>query len=914
MTNSVGGGRAQRWCNSLLHRDVQDPAELGPFSTWRGSLNEPNQRVIRADVERTRGDVEFFRQAGTKAKMEAMLTCWCQRHETRYKQGLNEVLAPFLYLQCEPSGLAGEAAPSDDTVFQLFSAFVDRYVPFFECEDFVPLQSGFVFFRRLLLYHHPDLHNLLVDRGISPDMFCTPWFLTLFASKTPLKLTYLLWDRLLEKADPTFFVFLAVAVLAGQNEAIFAAERSRLPEILTSLGVSSREHLEGVWYVAEGLQRTTPATYSARLRRNVLRPNIGQQQSAKSEDKGGSAEDVLDRLEKEKCFFILPDEVVGHCYPPKLGEARQPWHPTAWSTWRLLVLDLRPAGEFEDARLPAALHFELESLLSVQPPGAEQDGASSGNGNSTDAANARGSWTSAAGAAGRRLLQSLGNVGGSSRGNGRQFQPEQVFEALKATLGEDWVKDSKAHICLVGSLSCAALVRSLYEVLTQKLSLPHVSVASGGHEAVFACARKHGFEVLLGDEVSSGAVPSKGSGGLPSAQPGAADREGSHLAALQSAAGSAWSGLRKQAEAAAEAATAAAAAAAGAGAPGGIVQGPYAGGGQAAEAVCSRPDLLDRPGNWQRSTAGIPAKHLGLRQLPGDALLRGGARIWRCVAVVVSPSFAAFETGEAAAAVAAGDSSSSPWAGCRCCLRLLEKDDSSSSGGKRLALCLEDPLEQQDNGDSLVTMLADLPVKRIRRVTARRNIAEALLFYFQNTATKAGSAAAAPDMVLYFLEGREDARQFVSELRLGHESSGGGVRKLSAESEAEAEAAAAPAGEAAAAAVAVAGSGGGEDAEATATAEADCASPTRSEASTIRCETPLAAANVLLSSDGTPATAACEDAAGTTLAPTAEAAKTAAPEFASADKDPVEEQGLAAGDPPRSQGAEEADPQQATSL
>jgi len=78
----------------------------------------------------------------------------------------------------------------------------------------LPLQCAFVFFRRLLLYHRPDLHNLLAEGHVSPDMFCMPWFLTLFASKTPLRLTLQLWDRHLERAEPQFFVFLAAAVLA----------------------------------------------------------------------------------------------------------------------------------------------------------------------------------------------------------------------------------------------------------------------------------------------------------------------------------------------------------------------------------------------------------------------------------------------------------------------------------------------------------------------------------------------------------------------------------------------------------------------------------------------------------------------------------------------------------------------------
>ena len=76
---------------------------------------------LAQDAERTRSDMEFFRQPALRDKMEdgnggatcsspfrckrivgwhmfsnclccheAMLTCWCQERQTKYKQGLNE--------------------------------------------------------------------------------------------------------------------------------------------------------------------------------------------------------------------------------------------------------------------------------------------------------------------------------------------------------------------------------------------------------------------------------------------------------------------------------------------------------------------------------------------------------------------------------------------------------------------------------------------------------------------------------------------------------------------------------------------------------------------------------------------------------------------------------------------------------
>jgi len=45
-----------------------------------------NQRVIRADAERTRGSENL-----NKDKVEVLLTLYCKRNNLKYKQGLNEV-------------------------------------------------------------------------------------------------------------------------------------------------------------------------------------------------------------------------------------------------------------------------------------------------------------------------------------------------------------------------------------------------------------------------------------------------------------------------------------------------------------------------------------------------------------------------------------------------------------------------------------------------------------------------------------------------------------------------------------------------------------------------------------------------------------------------------------------------------
>jgi hypothetical protein len=55
-----------------------------------------NQRVVRADAERTRGQEQL-----DKDMIELILTKYCKNNNIKYKQGLNEIVAPFMYLMQE---------------------------------------------------------------------------------------------------------------------------------------------------------------------------------------------------------------------------------------------------------------------------------------------------------------------------------------------------------------------------------------------------------------------------------------------------------------------------------------------------------------------------------------------------------------------------------------------------------------------------------------------------------------------------------------------------------------------------------------------------------------------------------------------------------------------------------------------
>ena len=48
-------------------------------------------------------------------------------------------------------------------------------------EDFYSLQAALALLQLLLKYHDPELSLYIDENQVTPEMYATPWFLTLFA-------------------------------------------------------------------------------------------------------------------------------------------------------------------------------------------------------------------------------------------------------------------------------------------------------------------------------------------------------------------------------------------------------------------------------------------------------------------------------------------------------------------------------------------------------------------------------------------------------------------------------------------------------------------------------------------------------------------------------------------------------------
>jgi len=259
--------RLKNLLKSSLFRG-QVPSELR-FATWKRLLGVsdepdadalltkaiqdcerdlPNQRVIRVDVERTRVDLPEFREPPAQEFLTQLLTYFCKTRQCRYKQGLNEVLAPFVYLLtqrradepdifCKPG--------TEGLVYRMWTTFMDRFIPHLydddrpgEGEEMITLQCSFRFFELLLLYHDPELWHLLDHNKLKPELYASPWLMTMFAQNIPMFQAFQLWETMLLGdgilGDAYVILFVALAFLCSNRNTFLTADPSDLPVLLTS--------------------------------------------------------------------------------------------------------------------------------------------------------------------------------------------------------------------------------------------------------------------------------------------------------------------------------------------------------------------------------------------------------------------------------------------------------------------------------------------------------------------------------------------------------------------------------------------------------------------------------------------------------------------------------------------------------
>ncbi|KAJ1454771.1 rab-GTPase-TBC domain-containing protein [Pelagophyceae sp. CCMP2097] len=223
------------------------------------------ERVLDADVRRTRR-AECVTDAAQQ-DLRSLLRRFCASRGAPYRQGLNELAAPFSLL-----------APVDDELHALFDAFVSSFAAAFYASGSAstnrPLLRACGLFSALANYHDPELSHHLCSAGFSPALYATPWFLTLMARAAPDSLGHVLhiFDAWIALDDAGGVFYGSLALLRAHRSKLLEAAPSRLPHVFASLQLigGASLALSAVVSEARALREATPHCLRGALKKVLV--------------------------------------------------------------------------------------------------------------------------------------------------------------------------------------------------------------------------------------------------------------------------------------------------------------------------------------------------------------------------------------------------------------------------------------------------------------------------------------------------------------------------------------------------------------------------------------------------------------------------------------------------------------------
>ena len=212
-------------------------------------------QTIKNDSHRTRVK-ERFNFPDFEKTLQKILIYYCKLNNLEYKQGLNEVLGPFLLLKIKLPKL------KISRIYNLFSLFIDYFLPnyFYEVELF-SFRSSVSLVTILLKYHDPKLFNLFEENTISAEMYSINWLLTTFTNKNSLEITYTLWDIILEENDQLFIHFMIISFLQHHRKKFLETDGSSIPVFFSKIQISTKEELTEIVMRAREMRKNTPLSF-----------------------------------------------------------------------------------------------------------------------------------------------------------------------------------------------------------------------------------------------------------------------------------------------------------------------------------------------------------------------------------------------------------------------------------------------------------------------------------------------------------------------------------------------------------------------------------------------------------------------------------------------------------------------------
>jgi len=215
-------------CCSAEERD--HPLALGSDSVWQRHFRDAELREqVARDVERTQRDLNFFSAASAGPVRSAQcraLFLFAATNAGVYVQGMNELLAPFLFL-CSSAGCTLADAEADS--FHLFCALLAELRDLF-CASLDGSAGGvagtLTRLTHLIRVIDPQLAVHMESQGLHPQYFAFRWITCAFTQEFTLPDATLVWDGLFAAVDGPLEALLrvAAALVVRQREHLLSKD------------------------------------------------------------------------------------------------------------------------------------------------------------------------------------------------------------------------------------------------------------------------------------------------------------------------------------------------------------------------------------------------------------------------------------------------------------------------------------------------------------------------------------------------------------------------------------------------------------------------------------------------------------------------------------------------------------------
>ena len=224
--------------------------------------SKENIKIISNDIPRTRCREKKLVNSFSSL-IEYFINYYCTENNIIYKQGLNEVIAPFILIKYKLPNI------SFHEIYNLFSGYINTFATNYYYEKtFYSLKNSLCLLTLLLKYHAPIIQNLFDKIVLNPEMYGTNWLLTTFCGKFKIHLIYYLMNKIIIDDDPLIIHYLIVAILIYKKNLLLGSDLTMVPVAISSISLESIEEIDEIFNEAIKLRENTP--YSFRMLANML--------------------------------------------------------------------------------------------------------------------------------------------------------------------------------------------------------------------------------------------------------------------------------------------------------------------------------------------------------------------------------------------------------------------------------------------------------------------------------------------------------------------------------------------------------------------------------------------------------------------------------------------------------------------